>query len=471
MLGINIEQLQRLQFAAKLANVSNEEFSTGMRFLGKNLVEAKKGSGDAAEAFKKLRLNPKQFATSDEALRALSDRFQAMPEGPERAAIAMQLFGRAGANMVPFLKQGSAAMDEAAAKADKYGIVLTKAQAEAGDKFNDTLDETQAALTGVRNILGNALIPEITTLLETFNEFVATNRKMIAQKIGVVFEVLSKVIRIVAKSLAGAIELVMNLGEAFGGMTGIVTSLNSALEFVLGNPQFLKILGAVAIGAYAAAAAFGALNASAMLIPLAIASIIGIIALLVDDFVAFSQGRDSAFGLLVNFLKTEFPNAFKVLVAVFEGITAYFKIMFNNVSILLGVLTKVGSYVGGYLVKAFSMLGDAIGFIVNKLGLGEKLAGFAGGISDQFKASAATSGAVANEVGLLGGLGTPETKPAAGASNGNAVNQQNQVNVQINVPPGSDATAIGGAAQRGIDNGLDIHLRKAQRTVKSGVKY
>ena len=472
MLGVNIEQLQRLQFAAKLANVSNEEFSNSLRFLGKNLIEAKKGTGDAIEAFRKLKLNPRQFATSDEALRAISDRFHAMPEGPERAALAMQLFGRSGANMVPFLKEGSKAIDEAAAKADKYGIVLTKAQAEAGDKFNDTLEETHAALTGIRNIVGNALIPQMTLLLEAFNDMVASNRQIIASKIQSVFTVLSRIIKIVAQAAAGALEIFSNIAGVFGGMTGIVDGLNAALDFILANPQFIKILGAVAIGAYAAAAAFAAFDAAALAIPLTIAAIIGIIALLVDDFVAFSQGRDSAFGLLVNFLKTEFPNAFKVLQSVFEGIIALFKIMFNNISIFLNVLMQIGKYVGGFLVSAFEKLGSAIAFISEKLGLTKLITGLASGVSDTLKATAETSGNAANEYGLLGGVGgTPESKPAAGSSGGNAVQQQNQVSVQINVPPGSDATAIGGATQKGVEAGLDVHLRKAQRTVKSGVKY
>ncbi len=478
MLGIGVENLQKLQFAAKLANVSNEEFAGSMRFLSKNLLEAQKGSGDAVEAFRKLKLDPRQFKSSDAALRAISDRFAMLPEGPQRAAIAMQLFGRSGANLVPLLKEGSKGLDEAGKKAEKYGI-LTEEQAKAGDEFNDTLEETHAAMIGIRNVIGNALIPQLKPLIEAFNDYLATNRKILAQNIGKVFDTLSRIIRIVMQAATGAVSIFRSLTSSIGGMEKVLQMVNSALDFILGNPMFIKILGATTLALYGLATAFGAVNAAALVIPLTIAAIVGVIALLVDDFVAFSQGRDSAFGLLVNFFKTEFPNAFKFFASSFQFVIDIFKVFYNNLSIVLGVLYKIGSYIVDVLANAFGKLGQAIGFIVDKLGLAKLFSAIGNGLSTGagFVASAtsglaASTAATAGQVGVLGSLGgmTPQTAPA-GAAPMSGIMQDNAVNVNINVPPGSDAKAIGAAAKSGVESGLDSVLRSTKRTFKKGVEY
>jgi hypothetical protein len=473
MLGLNVETLQKLQFAAKLANIESGEFAGGMRFLSRNLLAAQQGSGDAAKAFQRLKLDPKSFKSGDQALRAIADRFQTLPEGPERAALAMQLFGRSGASMVPFLKQGSAAIDEAGAKAEKYGIVLSEAQARAADEFNDTLDESKAALTGVRNILGNALIPEITKLMRAFADYMAQNRDIIAQNIGKVFQVLGKFVNLVTKAAVGAVEIFGNLAKAFGGTGNVLEYLNKGLDYLLMNPMFLKVLGATTLAVYGLATAFGVLNLKAMAIPLAIAALVGVIALIAEDIMAFTQGRDSALGLLLDFFKTKFPNAFKFFGSIFEGLVSIFKVFFNLLSSLLGILFKIGSVIVGVVVEAFKKLGQAVSFLVEKLGIGSIAAALGGAFKSGAQATADFTAGAADQVGVVGGLRSiePGSAPAQSGSVQANQNNQNNINLNISVPPGANPNDIAGAARTGVTDGLESVLRQSNRTFKSGVAY
>lgn len=477
-LGINIEEFQKLAFAAQMGGVETGEFAASLRILSRNLVAAKGGSKEAVESFKKVGLNASQFATADQAVKALADRFAKMPDGPEKTAAAMDLFGRSGSALIPVMKDGSKGLEELGLKAEAYGIVLTEAQAKAGEEFNDTLEEFLAVGKGLRNVLGNALIPQLTKMIRGFIDFSMANREVMAQNIGAFLSAIGKVVQIVVKAVMGAIEIFSKFGRALSGSTGILDRLNSALDYILGNDNFLKILGATTAAIYGMAVAFGALNASALLIPATIAAIIGLIALLIEDFIAFSEGEDSALGLLINYLKTEFPGAFAFVTGAVETAVNIFKIFWNVVSIALNGLKQLAMFIYDVLGLAFDWLGEKIQKAINFLNLGPAIdkikslfSSIGGGVSGFFSGAADLSGTLANEYGAFGGLqSSPESSPAIGGnSNSNAFD--NKVNINVTVPPGSNANQVGQAVKDSVMDGMDTVLRSSKRTFEPGVAY
>ena len=54
--GDSVEQLSRLQYAARLNDASNEDLNTGLRTLAKNMTDAAAGTGEARGAFEALGL-------------------------------------------------------------------------------------------------------------------------------------------------------------------------------------------------------------------------------------------------------------------------------------------------------------------------------------------------------------------------------------------------------------------------------
>lgn len=63
--GVSATLLSQLEQSGKMAGVSIEGIATGMKKLSVNLVEAQNGSKDAARGFQALRLDPRQFKTSE----------------------------------------------------------------------------------------------------------------------------------------------------------------------------------------------------------------------------------------------------------------------------------------------------------------------------------------------------------------------------------------------------------------------
>lgn len=58
-------------------------------------------------------------------LNDVADKFKVMPNGAEKTALSMELFGRAGKDMVPLLNQGSEGIATLTKKAEELGLVLT----------------------------------------------------------------------------------------------------------------------------------------------------------------------------------------------------------------------------------------------------------------------------------------------------------------------------------------------------------
>ena len=96
----------------------------------------------------------------------LADKFAKMPDGAEKTALAMDLFGKSGMNLIPMLNQGKDALSQ-------YSATIDTEMAQAADKFNDALNEIVRQLAGPFNDAMTALLPLITQLAQSFGELVA----------------------------------------------------------------------------------------------------------------------------------------------------------------------------------------------------------------------------------------------------------------------------------------------------------
>ena len=114
--GIAVESLSLLVPAAELSAVSTEKFEAGLKKLATGMLEAATGSEASAQNFEALGVAVQNqdgtLRDSEQVLLDLADRFQAMPDGAEKAALAVDIFGKAGAEMIPFLNQCPPALPE-----------------------------------------------------------------------------------------------------------------------------------------------------------------------------------------------------------------------------------------------------------------------------------------------------------------------------------------------------------------------
>lgn len=157
--GLSTEALSRLAYAAKFSGVDIESLNGGIvkfsRTLASNAGMVQKLGIEVFEA------GTKNFRPTEAILLDLADVFASLPEGPERAALAIRLFGRSGAELIPLLVEGKAKIMEYGDQAKATGNELSTSASEGASKFNDNLDRLKGTLTGLANETVKNVIPAI----------------------------------------------------------------------------------------------------------------------------------------------------------------------------------------------------------------------------------------------------------------------------------------------------------------------
>lgn len=166
--GVTVETLSGLAYAADLSGVSTEALATNLGRLTKGMADAAMGTGEALKGFKSLQLDAAGFENINDALLSIADRFAAMENGAAKTAIAMQLFGRSGMQMIPFLNQGREGISALLQEAENLGLVIQTETAIAAENFNDNLTRLGAIGTGVFNDIATQWLPTIESLTQAF---------------------------------------------------------------------------------------------------------------------------------------------------------------------------------------------------------------------------------------------------------------------------------------------------------------
>ena len=170
--GVSVEALTSLGYAAKMSGGDTDLLATGLRKLSQGMLTVAQGStGPLATAFNALGVSVTNangtLRASDQVLLDLADRFAGMEDGATKTALAVQLFGRSGADLIPFLNQGSAGISALTAEADRLGITISGNTANAAGQFNDTLDRMEQTFQGVVNQVMEAVLPSLNDLAAT----------------------------------------------------------------------------------------------------------------------------------------------------------------------------------------------------------------------------------------------------------------------------------------------------------------
>ena len=164
--GIGVEALQSLQVAAKLGGVDD----VSAAFDKLTIAIGKAGESGDTGAFDRLGLNFEQLRSMspEEQFRAIAAAISALPGEAERAAAAVAIFGKSGAQLVPFLSN-LGAIEE---RARNLGIVLSEQQVGNIAGMNDALDLVSKTFDGIIGQVTANLAPAITAIAEQFLSFV-----------------------------------------------------------------------------------------------------------------------------------------------------------------------------------------------------------------------------------------------------------------------------------------------------------
>lgn len=164
--GVSTEVLSSFKLSAEKSGTSLNGVAFGLRNLSRTLLEAQKEGKAADKMFQGLGIATKDLTTGKirplaEVVYDLADKFQAMADGPEKATMAMKVFGRSGMEMIPMLNLGRAGLKENADMAQKLGQIISGETARAADEFNDKWAEVKGAMTGTYQTIVTMILPTL----------------------------------------------------------------------------------------------------------------------------------------------------------------------------------------------------------------------------------------------------------------------------------------------------------------------
>ena len=266
--GEAADEIYKLGKVAEVNGSSSQAAQASIEGLSRVIGEAAAGIGRGAKSFEQYGLSAKKangdIKTSSEMLGEISDKMKKMGEQEQIAMLAK--LGIDG-SLIQVLRLGNDELREQIELADKLTLGVGNAEnAETAAAFKDNMTQLTQVFTAMGEYLSLRIAPAISRIIEHFTKWFAENNdliKAILNGFGRVFSFLFE--------LAGAID---NVVSNTIGWRAVIYTLGAALLWL--SRRMILAFATNPIG-------------------LAIMAIAGLI-LIIDDFITWLQGGESAFG-------------------------------------------------------------------------------------------------------------------------------------------------------------------------------
>jgi len=419
--GLTVEALTELRFAAGLAGVTSEQLRVGLTTLNRNAQAAALGTGEAVKSFQRLGVElhdaDGQLRSTDALFEDVIDRLGGVTSETERLALAQRIFGEAGGRFASLIEGGAEGMRAARQEARRLGLVFSTEASVAAEKLNDSTDMLIGRVRGLVTNFGLRLVPVAQRVVDVLTRIVEAGTPL----------ALALIDR-AARGLEYAMRaLETPLGRVFGliASAAVARGLYNVAGGVLEVAKSMPVLGA------ALARAAGPVRAFLMVAgPVAVA--VGALYLALDDLDAAAEGADSALARLAGQLgvESEFRQAVKGAKEAVEGLAAVFR------SVLSRAIDDVAERLDAFLARFGMELPD--------IGLGSALEGF--GLRSGSAGSVLSAAAEAVQRGAYSR--SVEIRPGAGGLSPAAQQLVQMGGVTVNVQGAADPEATGRAVAR-----------------------
>ncbi len=173
--GIGVEALSELKYMAEQSGSSLESMETSIRAMQRGLLDATMGTGQANLALLRLGLSVQSIMAMkpEDQFWTIANRLAGIEDPTRRAALAMDLFGKSGTDLLPILAEGEIGIEAMKQKAHDLGVVFTEESAVAAKDFQDAMSDLKTAMMGLGGAIAKAIMPSLEDLIEKVTFIVA----------------------------------------------------------------------------------------------------------------------------------------------------------------------------------------------------------------------------------------------------------------------------------------------------------
>lgn len=193
-IGISREAYQEFDFIASQSGADVDQLRVGMKTLTNQMGSAVSGTGSAADAFKTLGISVTDsegnMKSQEDMLWETLDALQGVENQTERAALANQLFGKSGSDLMPLINGARGSIHDMRDEAHELGLVMGDETIDAGVKLTDTIDKVQRSFGVIVTKIGAEVMPIVQNVLDMILENMPTIQSVMSS----VFDVITKVV-------------------------------------------------------------------------------------------------------------------------------------------------------------------------------------------------------------------------------------------------------------------------------------
>jgi TP901 family phage tail tape measure protein len=228
-LGVNVEFLQQMRFAAEQTGIETRTLDMGLQRFIRRVAEAAKGTGEAKGALQQLGI---EFKNADGSARDIQDILFDVADGlantsseGERVRLAFKFFDSEGVALVNTLKGGSAELKKFFDEAENLGILISSDTTKKAEAFNDQLNIIKRQFTAITQNLVGAFLPVLQDLSKDLTEFLTKTKSEAGgfDKLG---------IKIAVGIVNGVKSLVLGIANFLDSMNNFITDITMSLKTV-----------------------------------------------------------------------------------------------------------------------------------------------------------------------------------------------------------------------------------------------
>lgn len=262
--GIAASSLSELGYAAEQSGTDLGTVEKAVSKMQRGIIEASEGSKMIAESFGALGLSAEQLKklSPEDQFLAVGKAIGEIKDPTERAARAMQIFGKSGTQLLPMLISD---IEELRQEARDLGLVISDEDAVNATNLGDAFDRVKKSLGGIATQLGAAIAVPFTHIANTIAKIVALASGWVAANRSIVIAVAAVAAGfVVAGALATGLGIaIMGVGATIAAIGTIASAAFAVVGTAIGiltSPITLVVAGIAAIG-YVALEATGGLTA------------------------------------------------------------------------------------------------------------------------------------------------------------------------------------------------------------------
>ena len=233
--GFTVEELQKMQYASDVVDVSMEQMTGSIMKMTKQMSSGNK-------AFAKLGV---EITNADGSLRSANEVWYESLEAlgkveseTERDALSMELFGKSAMEMAGVVDDGGQALRELGDEAESLGLIMSQDVVDDANQMQDAIDKvkgrTRQAFLQMGASLAKSLVPAFERLVDAVTKVVQCFASLDGDT--------QKIILVIA-GLVAAISPVAGL---FSKVTSIVQGLSAAFAFFT-SPAGLVVAAIAAV--------------------------------------------------------------------------------------------------------------------------------------------------------------------------------------------------------------------------------